>query len=310
MVSIVHIFVLKIFLLTACASTAFTGLSTNTYGTKREISSSLCAADEIGGDDIEVKESLSASILKKQLLSLIPKRPFDGPATNLTTSVDTCLKIDKMVCNLELLTPLPPLTRSSKALRTLNGDWQLIYSDASEITRIAKLPLGFCLGPVFQPIDVEGGRFENQALIKHKFLLLSGHTRVVADFFLAKMGETNRAGVVNIGERANVKFRKVVFTLRRLLVLPTFGRIHKTAIPNGPSEQEGVIPSIDITYLDNSMRIARGGDGSLFVLTRPVGKRNKSMAMLSKAKAESITVDPESPTYDASVDIIPSGSRD
>ena len=34
------------------------------------------------------------------------------------------------------------------------------------------------------------------------------------------------------------------------------------------------------------------------------------MAMLTNAKAESITVDPDSPTYDALVDIIPTGSRD
>ena len=68
----------------------------------------------------------------------------------------------------------------------------------------------FCLGPVFQPINVKDGRFENQALIKHRSLLLSGHTRVIADFKLAPIGATNRAGVVNIGERVNVKFQKVI----------------------------------------------------------------------------------------------------
>jgi len=248
--------------------------------------------------------------LKRELLELIPKRPFGGPATNITTPKDTCLEIEKMVGTLERLAPLPPLANSSEALEILDGDWQLVYSDASEITNIAKLPLGFRLGPVFQPIDVKGGRLENQALIKHKFLLFSGYTRVVADFYLAEMGETNPAGVVNLGERANVKFRKVVFTLRRLLVLPTFGRIRKTAIPNGRSEKNDAVPSIDITYLDDTMRIARGGFGSLFVLTRPAGSNKKAMPMLSSAKAERIAVDPESPTYDASVDILPSGNRD
>lgn len=256
--------------------------------------------------------SISAGILKKDLLSLIPKRPFGGPATNLTTdNDDDDRRIQEMAAALEYLTPLPPLVRSQAAVNVLNGDWQLVYSDASEITRIAKLPFGFCLGPVFQPIDVSNGRFENQALIKHRLRLLSGHTRVLAKFTLAPVGEVNRVGVANVGERANVQFLKVIFTLRRFLILPTFGRIRKTAVPNGPSEQAGVVPCIDVTYLDNDLRISRGGDGSLFILTRPNGKNSKkSMPMLPLEAAEKITVDPEAPTYDASVDILPSGSRD
>ena len=291
-------------LMTTFASTAFVFLC-NSHVVQRPTKTSLFAASNVGGN---IDESISASILKQDLLSLIPKRRFGGPATNLTIPSEICSKIESTVSSLEYLTPLPPLERSPTALQALDGDWQLIYSDASEITRIAKLPFGFCLGPVFQPIDVEGGRFENQALIKHKLLLLSGHTRVLANFFLAPLGDVNRAGVANIGERANVKFQKVIFSLRRLLVLPTFGRIRKTAVPNGPSEQKGVIPCIDVTYLDDTMRISRGGDGSLFILTRPTTK--KSMPMLSQESAETIVVDPESPTYDASVDILPSGSRD
>ena len=256
-----------------------------------------------------VEESISASILKKELLSLIPKLPFGAPATNITTPHDTCKQIERVVSNLEILTPLPPLARSPKALETLDGDWQLVYSDASEITRISKLPLGFRLGAVFQPIDLAANRFENQAFVKHKFLLGSGHTRVVADFYLGDIGDTNRAGVVNIGERVNVKFKKVIFTLRRFLVVPTFGKIRKIATPNGPSEQKGVVPCIDVTYLDDNMRISRGGDGSLFILTRPFSKV-KPLSMLSKTVVDDIVVDPQNPTYDASVDLLPSGSRD
>jgi len=299
---------LKLFFLSLFSSSAFTTLSTASASRSKLLLVASSAGGDKGGRDIN--ESLSLSKLKEKLFSLIPSLPFGGPATNITTPEETCLEIKRMVGMLETLAPLPPLANSSEALETLDGDWQLVYSDASEITNIAKLPFGFRLGPVFQPIDVQGGRLENQALIKHKFLLFSGHTRVVADFYLADMGEVNPAGKVNIGERANVKFQKVVFTLRRLLVLPTFGKIRKTAVPNGQSEQEGAVPSIDVTYLDDTMRIARGGFGSLFVLIRPTGSKNKAMPMLSKDKVESIGVDPESPSYDASVDILPSGSRD
>jgi PAP_fibrillin len=286
-----------------CESAAFTILHQNT---KNEPPVHLYAASA----GISAVESLSASILKKELLSLIPKRPFGGPATNMTTSEGTCGRIKKTVDALEYLTPLPPLTRSSEAVSVLNGDWQLVYSDASEITRLTKLPFGFCLGPVFQNINVEQGRFENQAFIKHRLRLLSGHTRVLANFSLAPLGATNRVGIVNIGNRANVVFTKVIFTMRRFLLFPTFGRIRKTAVPNGPSERAGVVPCIDVTFLDNDLRISRGGDGSLFVLTRPTSKGMMPLAMLPVETVEKISVDPDAPTYDASVDILPSGSRD
>lgn len=303
MVAIFRVFMWKLILLISLSSTrAFTATPVAS-----RISSKLLLVEN---DSEAIVEPSSISELKKELLDVIPKRPFGGPATNITTSKDTCLKIEELVSKLEKLAPLPPLANSSEALEAIDGDWQLVFSDASEITNIAKLPMGFQLGPVYQPIDVEAGRLENQALIKHKLRLFSGHTRVVADFSLAEVGDINPAGKVNIGERANVQFRKVVFTLRRFLFLPTFGKIRKSAIPNGRSEQNDEVPSIDITYLDETMRIARGGFGSLFVLTRPDGKNSKVMPMLSKATAESIEVDSESPTYDPSVDILPGGSRD
>lgn len=248
---------------------------------------------------------------KKNLFDLIPQRPFGAPATTITTDPATTIRIEKAILDLEQVAPLPPLANSTEAVNTLNGGWQLVYSDASEITRIVQLPLGFCLGPVFQLINVTDGRFENQALIKHKLRLFSGHTRVMANFFLAPLGAVNRAGVVNNGSRANVKFLKVLFTLRRFLVIPTFGKIYKTAVPNGPSERAGVIPSIDVTYLDDDLRISRGGDGSLFVLVRADGKDGRKQPMpLLQIDANEVVVDEAAPTYDASVDILPSGSRD
>jgi hypothetical protein len=260
---------------------------------------------------VVVDVSTSTTAMKKKLFDLIPQRPFGAPATTTTTDPATTSRIENAILDLEQVAPLPPLSNSTEAVNTLNGGWQLVYSDASEITRIVQLPLGFCLGPVFQLINVTDGRFENQALIKHKLRLFSGHTRVMANFFLAPLGAVNRAGVVNNGSRANVKFQKVLFTLRRFLVIPTFGKVRKTAIPNGPSEREGVIPSIDVTYLDNDLRISRGGDGSLFVLVRADGKEGRKQPMpLLQIDANEVVVDDAAPTYDASVDILPSGSRD
>merc|ERR1712216_786138 len=123
-------------------------------------------------------------------------------------------------------------------------------------------------GAVFQLIDASGGRFENQAFVKHLAFFASAHTRVIAKFWLAAPGEVNRVGVENVGNRASVNFERVIFSLRRLLVLPFFGLVKKVARPYGPSEQVGAVPSIDVTYLDDELRVSRGGDGSLFILTR------------------------------------------
>lgn len=162
-------------------------------------------------------------------------------------------------------------------------------------------------------------------MIKHRFLLVSGHTRVLADFQLANatsVGETNRAGnAMNDGSRIVVRFRKVIFSLRRFLFLPLFGKIRKTAIPKGPAEQEGVVPTLDVTYLDEEMRISRGGDGSLFILLKQNDGEEKkgllrrwwrngrnAMKMLDMDAAD-VKVKEGAKTYDASVDILPGGGK-
>mmetsp|Transcript_43035 Transcript_43035/g.48852 ORF Transcript_43035/g.48852 Transcript_43035/m.48852 type:complete len:304 (-) Transcript_43035:16-927(-) len=292
-VALCFIFVFVLLLECSTLSNAFT--TTTTTKTKTRLYSTAA-----------VDESISVSILKKELLSMIPKRPLGAPATNITTDISVVEDIRRVSSNLEYLTPLPPLVGSTKAVETLDGGWQLVYSDASEIRNIVKLPFGFRLGPVYQPIDIVNSKVENQALIKHKLRLFSGHTRVIANFELAKVGVKNRAGVINKnGERVNVLFNKVIFTLRRFLVLPTFGKIRKTAKPKGAAEKEdGIVPSIDITYLDDTMRISRGGDGSLFILIRPKSNSN-IMPMLSKDVVDQIQVKDATPTYDASKDILP-----
>ena len=141
-----------------------------------------------------------------------------------------------------------PLASNPKAQELLDGPWRLLYSDASEITNLVDLPLGFRLGAVFQPIDVQTGRVENQANVKHRFLLASAHTRVLARFGLEEdLKAKNRAGVSNTeGRRVNVQFEKVVFSLRRVLFVPFLSRlVRRVARPRGPAEKalEAMTPS-------------------------------------------------------------------
>ena len=68
---------------------------------------------------------------------------------------------------------------------------------------MAKLPLGFQLGPVRQPFSLNSKTFENQGEILHVTRLIHGSTRVVGDFDRAARGTLNAAGVVHdrIGRR-------------------------------------------------------------------------------------------------------------
>jgi hypothetical protein len=68
---------------------------------------------------------------------------------------------------------------------------------------------------------------------------------------------------------------------------------------------QGPPPCIDVTYLDGTLRIARGGDGSLFVLARcePRG-RLRPLRMPEASRAPAIT---SAQPYDAATDWLPTG---
>jgi len=261
------------------------------------------AAVAAGGGEAE-----TAAALRADLLRLLPEAASGAPATNVSLPQDRQDQIREAASRLEPRSEYrdTPIAESPEALAALDGSWQLLYSDASEITRLARLPLGFRLGPVFQPLDTARGRLENQAFVRHSLGLASGHTRVLARFEPAERGMVDRAGVVNDrGNRVKVKFERVVFTLVRLLFIPLFGLIRKVAVPKGPAEQKGVTPTLDITYLDDTLRISRGGDGSLFVLQRPLPGGRQPMPMLEDTDLR-VT---DEKTFNAATDVLPSGAR-
>lgn len=164
-------------------------------------------------------------------------------------------------------------------MAAIDGSWLLRYSDASEITNLAKLPLGLRLASVFQRVDLSTGTLENRAFVRHKWRLAKQQTRVVARAWADERGAVNRAGVVNPGNRLAVEFTKVVVSFNRLLFVPTpFLRI--VAKPNGTLEKEGRVPTLDITYVSEKIRISRGGDGSLFVLERASEEDAESLGEL------------------------------
>lgn len=145
--------------------------------------------------------------LKASLLASIQLSPSGSPATNLSIPRHASAVIEALALQLER-------KRSVVAPDLVDGSWRLVYSNAPEITSLVSLPLGFELGPVFQPFNVSSGAFENQALIGHKLGLARANTRVV--------GEFTPAG----GRRFDVTFRRVIFQLdapfysRKVVSLP------------------------------------------------------------------------------------------
>ena len=81
------------------------------------------------------------------------------------------------------------LWEDGDAMRQLNGSWRLIYSTSSDVAKLGELPLGFQLGRVYQPINVETHAFENQLMVDHTLRLAAGSLRVVGELVALPPGK-------------------------------------------------------------------------------------------------------------------------
>ena len=179
----------------------------------------------------------------------------DSPLTNLKLNQNLVEEIEQLVKDLEEVNPnLQPLLYATSLL---NGKWLLQYSTAREIRSLASLPLGLKVGKVYQEIDVANKSFLNLAFVRHPLGLISGNVKVTATFEPAEE-DTNK--------RINVNFDKRYLSIEKLFGIQTPKLNPFKVVQAG--NPKGRIPSLDITYLDETLRIGRGGDGSLFVLKR------------------------------------------
>ena len=187
--------------------------------------------------------------------------PFDAPATNRTLPLYKVEQIETRARNLESAP-----TKNLASDQNIPGAWRLLYTNAREITNIAQgLPLGFVLGKTYQPIDAKTGRFENQGRIEHIYGLARAKTRVVGAYAPAAANTINAAGIVNdSNNRINVNFERLTFELDDFLGVPC--SLRKVIAPQ--PDPEAPQTAIDVTYIDDTVRITRGGDGALFVLIR------------------------------------------
>ena len=179
--------------------------------------------------------------------------------------------IASIVARVEDLNPTPePLSEPE----LLAGDWRLLYTTSQELLGIDKVPLAQ-LGNIYQCVRPESARIYNIAEIK-SLPYCEALVSVVAGFEPASDENAKTSGVSK--RRVNVRFNRGVIGLQRALgyqspeqYIETLEATKKINLLQGidfainSDRQQGWL---EVTYLDEDLRIGRGNQGSIFVLTK------------------------------------------
>jgi PAP_fibrillin len=166
------------------------------------------------------------------------------------------------ITELELRNPHPrPLTT---AIELLAGNWRLLYTSSQSLLGIDKFPL-VTLGTIYQCIRPTTSSVYNIAEVTSFVPGLNGLVAIVAKF--TPVSEA----------RVNVQFNRSVIGLQRLidysdpdrLIMEIENGRKFTAIDLPISRPADKAPAwLEVTYLDENLRISRGNEGSVFVLTK------------------------------------------
>ncbi|ABA21591.1 PAP fibrillin [Trichormus variabilis ATCC 29413] len=200
-----------------------------------------------------LREKLQAKLAEIQINSA------GSPVTNVKLDQTIAAEIEQITTELESCNPNPQPLLNAAAL--LEGSWQLQYSTAREIRSLDSLPLGLKVGKVYQVIDVANKLFFNLAFVQHSLGLISGYVKVTARFEPVIDDKSSAPD-----KRINVYFDKRYLSIEKIIGIDTPQlNPFKVVSANNP---QGRVASLDITYLDETLRIGRGGDGSLFILQK------------------------------------------
>ncbi len=154
-----------------------------------------------------------------------------------------------------------PTPRPLEAKDLLEGNWRLLYTTSREILGIDRFPL-LNLGQIYQCIRTAEAKLYNIAEIVG-LPFLEGLVSVCANF--EPVSE----------RRVNVKFERSIVGLQRFFSYQSPDKFIKD-IETGKKfppldfslanrERQGWL---EITYLDEDMRIGRGNQGNVFVLAK------------------------------------------
>ncbi len=156
---------------------------------------------------------------------------------------------------------LNPTTRPVEAIDLLDGNWRLLYTTSSNLLNIGQVPL-LQLGQIYQCIRAKEAKVYNIAEV-FGLPYLEGLVSVAARFEPVS------------DRRVLVKFERSILGLQRLIgyqspdvliqQIETGRKFFGFDFKIENRDQQGWL---DITYLDNDLRISRGNEGSVFVLTK------------------------------------------
>lgn len=154
-----------------------------------------------------------------------------------------------------------PTPRPVESGDLLDGNWRLLYTTSKGLLNIDQLPL-LKLGQIYQYIGVKTQSVYNIAEV-YGLPYVEGLVSVVARF--EPISE----------RRVEVKFERSILGLQRLIgyqspadfiqKIESGAKFTAIDFDLNSRNQQGWL---DITYLDQDLRIGRGNEGSVFVLTK------------------------------------------
>ncbi|PSB01938.1 PAP/fibrillin family protein [Merismopedia glauca] len=156
-----------------------------------------------------------------------------------------------------------PTPRPLEAVELLDGNWRLLYTTSTELLGIDRFPI-LKLGQIYQCLRIQERKVVNIAEI-YGVPFLEGIVSVAASF--TPVSE----------KRVEVKFERFVSGLQKAIgytspnqfinELESDKKFLALDFKIAPRDRLGWL---DVTYLDRDLRIGRGNEGSVFVLTKVV----------------------------------------
>lgn len=167
----------------------------------------------------------------------------------------------KVLSAIEQLEDRNPTPKPLEARDLLEGNWRLLYTTSRGLLNLNRFPL-FELGNIYQCIRMTHAKIYNIAEIVG-LPFLEGIVSVVATF--EPVSE----------RRVNVKFERSIVSLQRLLNYQSPYELVRQ-IESGKKflpidiSIEGRDPKswLETTYLDEDLRVGRGNEGNVFVLSK------------------------------------------
>lgn len=167
----------------------------------------------------------------------------------------------KVLSIVEQLEDYNPTPKPLEAKELLDGDWRLLYTTSREILNIGKFPL-FQLGQIYQCIRSQEAKIYNVAEI----LGLPFLDSIVS--VAAKIEPVSDL-------RINVKFERSIVGLQRLFnysspdnlveQLKSGKKFPPLDFDISNRDRQGWL---EITYLDEDLRLGRGNQGNIFILAK------------------------------------------